>query len=337
MMKAVWFDRPGGDFELVHLETPDPPPGYVRIRVEACGVTHNDVLVRKGLLPQVQYPRVPGHEVIGVIDRLGAGITGWELGQAVGVGWHGGHCFNCSSCRGGDFINCRNAEITGVTCHGGYAQFMLARQEALVQLPEGLDPLQMAPLLCAGVTSFNALRRSGARAGELVAILGIGGLGHMALQYASRFGFRTVAISRGRDKEDWSRQLGADAFIDSESHDPAQTLIGMGGAKLVLATAPNAASVASLLRGLDNGGQLVLASLFETPIQLSPGDLIQGRRSLQGWPSGDARDAEEAVAFSVRKCIHPEVEIFPMERVAEAFEKTVNDRTRFRAVLRIPH
>ncbi len=337
MMKAVWVDRANGNLEFVHLETPDPPPGYVRVRVEACGVTHNDVLLRKGLLPGVRYPRVPGHEVIGVIDKLGAGISGWALGQAVGVGWHGGHCFNCSSCRGGDFINCRNAEITGVTSHGGFAQYLLARQEALVQIPEGLDPLQMAPLLCAGVTSFNALRRSHARGGELVAILGIGGLGHMALQYSRSLGFRTVAISRGRDKEKWARQFGADAYIDSETHDPSETLIGMGGAKLILATAPSGTAVASLIRGLDNGGQLLVAAFFETSMNVDPADLIHGRRSLQGWPSGDARDAEQAIGFSVQHCIHPEVEIFPLERVAEAYEKTATDRTRFRAVLRIPH
>ncbi len=336
MIRAVCVSRPGGDFEFVNLELPEPPPGQVRIRVSACGVSPADTLAKNGSWSPVNYPRIPGHEVVGVIDKVGAAVAGWKLGQTVGVGWHGGHCFLCSSCRAGDFINCRRGEITGLTVDGGFAEYMLARQEALVHVPDGADAISTAPLLGAGLTAFNALRRSGAAGGDVVAVQGLGGVGHLALQFSKALGFYTVAVSGDSEKEDLARELGADVFINAGTHDPARTLAGFGGAKIILATSPDMESVAALVGGLGDDGRLLAASFSDDPLRVLPRDLIRGRRSVQGWPSGDPRDAEETLQFSRRHSILPMVETFALEEIEEAYRRTLEQSLRFRAVLRIP-
>lgn len=336
MMKAAQVPHPGGDFQLVDLEIPEPVPGHVRVKVLSCGICHSDALVKDGRWPGLQFPRVPGHEVVGIVDKVGAGVVGWKPGQSVGVGWHGGHCFNCVPCREGDFINCKTAEATGVTGNGGFAEFMIARQEALVRIPEGQDSASLAPLLCAGVTAYNALRNSGARGGDLVAVQGIGGLGHLGLQYSRRLGFKTAAISRGKDKENLARELGADLFIDTETHNPAETLAGLGGARAILATAPCGKAISQLVDGLSNNGRLVVAAAAFQPMEISALQLIMGRRSVVGWPSGHARDTEETVQFSTQCEIYPMIETYPLEQVAQAYDRLIQNRARFRVVLRIP-
>ncbi len=332
-MKAARVPRAGGNFELVNLPIPEPQAGQVRIKVEACGICHSDAVVKEGGFLPVEYPRIPGHEVAGVIDAVGTGVRSWRVGQRVGVGWHGGHCFVCPPCRQGDFINCQNARITGISYDGGYAEYMVAPQEALALIPDELKAAEAAPLLCAGVTTFNALRHSVAKPGDLVAVLGIGGLGHLGIQFANKLGFRTVAISRGQDKKQLAHELGADDYIDSETSDPAQELSRMGGARVILATATSGKTFASILNGIGTNGQLLVVAAPSDPTELYLPLLITGRRSIQGWASGTAKDSEETLSFSALRHALPMIETFPLERVSEAYERMMSNKTRFRAVL----
>lgn len=332
-MKVVQIPYAGGPFQLVERPLPEPAAGQVRLKVEACGVCHSDSMVKEGGVMPVTYPRVPGHEVIGRIDAPGAGVRPWTIGQRVGVGWHGGHCFICPPCRRGDFIHCENALITGLSYDGGYAEYMLVPQEALVFVPDSLNAAESAPLLCAGVTTFNALRHSNARPGDLVAVQGLGGLGHLGVQFASKSGFRTVAISRGRDKEQLARELGADDYIDTETNDPAHKLLSMGGAHVILATAPSGPAIGGLINGLRPGGQLLVVAAPNDATHLFLALLISGTRAIQGWPSGTAVDSEDTLNFSMLRQVRPMVETFPLAHAQEAYEHMMTSRVRFRAVL----
>ncbi len=333
LMKAVQISKAGGDFELVEREIPQPGPREVRIKVEACGICHSDAFVKEGTFPGITYPRVPGHEVAGYIDELGEGVSAWEKGQRVGVGWHGGHCFTCEPCRVGDFVNCQNQKITGITDDGGYAEYMIAPQEAVALMPDRLKAVDAAPLLCAGITTYNALRNSGARGGDLVAIQGIGGLGHLAVQFASKLGFRAVAISRGQDKKDLALKLGAHHYLDSASVNVAEELSNMGGARIILATAPNSQAIARIIDGLSIDGKLMIVAASGDPIEVTPLQLIIGRKSILGWPSGHAKDSEETLNFSALSGALPMIETFPLERVREAYERMIANKVRFRVVL----
>lgn len=332
-MKAVQVARAAGPFELIECPLPEARAGQVRIKVEACGVCHSDSMVKEGGVIPVAYPRVPGHEVIGTIDALGEGVRSWKVGQRVGVGWHGGHCFVCPACRRGDFIHCANSLVTGFSYDGGYAQYMLAPHEALALVPDQLKAAEAAPLLCAGITTFNALRHSIAQPGDLVAVQGLGGLGHLGVQFASRFGFRTVAISRGRDKEQLARNLGADDYIDTEASDPAQKLQHLGGAHVVLATAPSGPAIGGLVDGLRANGQLLVVASPHDATPLALASLIASTRSIQGWASGTAVDSEDTLNFSALRQVRPMVETFPLARVQEAYERMMTNQVRFRAVL----
>lgn len=331
-MKAVQVSKPNGPFEVVSREVRDPGPGELRIRVEACGVCHSDALTKAGAYPGLTLPRVPGHEIAGRVDAIGADVTGWEPGDRVGVGWHGGHCFVCDPCRRGDFINCEKARITGITLDGGYAEYAVVPFEAAARIPDGLDAAEAGPLLCAGITTYNSLRNSGARPGDTVAVQGIGGLGHLAIQYSARMGFRTVALSHGSDKEALARELGAHDYIDTQKVDAAEGLRKLGGADLVLATAPHSAAIASTIDGLKARGKLlVVAAAFE-PLQIPALTLLSGK-TIAGWPSGSAIDSEETMAFSALTGVRPRIERFPLEKAEEAFGKVMSNRVRFRAVL----
>ena len=332
-MTAVQVPQAGADFELVERATPEPKAGEVRIKVEACGVCHSDVFVKEGLWPGIDYPRVPGHEVAGRIDKLGEGVTAWALGDRVGVGWHGGHCFHCAPCRAGDFVNCQTVQITGITHDGGYAEYMVTPEAAMARIPDDLSAAEAAPLLCAGVTTYNSLRNTGARPGDLVAVQGVGGLGHLGIQFASKMGFRTVAISRGRDKENLALSLGAHAYIDAEASEVGPVLTEMGGARVVLATSPDAASMTPLLEGLGVDGQLLIVGADASPLSVSPVQLIPGRRSIRGWPSGHAKDSEDTMNFSVLSGTRPVIEEFPLARAGEAYNRMMANEARFRAVL----
>jgi D-arabinose 1-dehydrogenase-like Zn-dependent alcohol dehydrogenase len=307
----------------------------VRIRVEACGVCHSDVFAKTGIWPGLKYPVVPGHEVIGTIDSVGAGVVDWHRGQRVGVGWFAGNCGRCLACRRGDLVNCANLKTPGINIDGGYAEYMIAPIEGLSLVPDGLASLESAPLLCAGITTFNALRNTSARGGDTVAILGIGGLGHLGVQYAVKLGFRTVAIARGRDKEALARELGAHEYIDSESQDPAQALQALGGARVILATATNSDAMSRTIGGLGIDGQLLVVGATSEPIQVSPFQLIPGRRSVAGWPSGTAIDAEDTLKFSAMTGVRPRIEVYPLERAAEAYDRMMSGKARFRVVIQV--
>ncbi len=332
-MKAVQVSKAGGDFEIVEREIPQPGPLQVRIKVQACGICHSDALVKEGHWPGVKYPRVPGHEVAGVIDEVGAGVTIWNKGQKVGVGWHGGHCFECDACRRGDFISCQNEKITGISYDGGYAEYMIAPEEAVAAMPDGISADEAAPLLCAGITTFNALRNSGARPGDVVAVQGIGGLGHLGVQYASKMGFHTVAIGRGGDKEALAKKLGADQYIDSSATDAARELKKLGGARIILATAPDSKTIASVVDGLSVNGKLLIVAAPGEPMQVNPVALIMGRRGIQGWPSGVAPDSEDTMRFSSRTGVRPMIERYPLEKAAEGYQQMISGKVRFRVVL----
>ena len=332
-MRAVQVSRPNGPFELVEREIPDPGAGAVRIKVEACGICHSDSLVKSGAMPGFKYPRVPGHEVVGTVDALGPGTTGVAQGQRVGVGWHGGYCGHCDACRRGDFFACRSGRITGLTHDGGYADYMIAHFSALALLPEGLSAIEAGPLVCAGVTTFNALRNSGARAGETVAILGIGGLGHLGVQFAAKMGFRTLAIARGSDKEALAKKLGAHQYIDSEKQDVAAALLKFGGAKVILATATNADAMTATLGGLAVHGKLLVLGAPHEPLKVPALILIGGRRSIMGWYSGTAIDSQDTLEFSLLAGVKAMTEVFPLERAAEAYERMMSGKARFRVVL----
>lgn len=332
-MKAAQISKPRGDWELVEREIPEPGAGEVRIKVEACGVCHSDMFVKDGLWPGLQYPRIPGHEIAGRIDALGAGVSEWEVGQRVGVGWHGGHCFKCENCRRGDFILCRSAKVTGISHDGGYAEYMVSPAAAVAAMPEELPAEEAAPLLCAGITVFNSLRNAGARAGDLVAVQGVGGLGHLGIQCAQRMGFATAALARGKDKEALAVKLGAKYYIDAAAGSPAEALQKLGGARLILATAPEAKSISALVGGLAPGGKLLIVGAALEPLAISALDLIGARRAIQGWPSGTAMDSEDTLRFSALTGIRPMIEKYPLAKVAEAYERMHSGKARFRAVL----
>lgn len=332
-MRAVQVSRPNGPLEVVEREIPKPGAGEVRIKVQACGICHSDTATREGLFPGIQYPRVPGHEVAGLIDALGPGVARWTAGERVGVGWYGGSCGYCDSCRRGDFFACQTATlVTGITHDGGYADYMIAPAPSLAAIPVELEAVEAAPLMCAGVTTFNALRNSGARPGELVAILGLGGLGHLGVQFADKMGFRTVAIARGQDKEPLAKRLGAQHYIDSHSLDPAVELRKLGGAKVVLATVTDGPSMAATVGGLAANGTLLVLGAAGL-LQVSPLTLISGRQSIKGWYSGTSIDSQETLAFSVLAGVRSMNEIFPLERADEAYDHMLSGKARFRVVL----
>jgi D-arabinose 1-dehydrogenase-like Zn-dependent alcohol dehydrogenase len=334
-MKAVQISKPRGEWELVERVIPEPRAGHVRVKVEACGICHSDVFVKEGRWPGLEYPRVPGHEIAGHIDAVGDNVTAWNKGQRVGVGWHGGHCFVCAPCRRGDFAMCVQRQVTGFDFDGGYAEYMIARAETLAAIPDALPAEEAGPFMCAGVTVYNALRHTGARAGEVVAVHGIGGLGHLGVQYARQMGFATVAINRGHDKESLARQLGAHHYIDAIAQDAVTELQKLGGARVILATAPNAPAISALIDGLSPSGTLLVPAAPAEPLTISMRSLISGRRSVAGWYAGTAKDSQETLEFSWLSAVHPMIEKYPLGRVAEAYEQMHSGRVRFRVVLTV--
>jgi len=332
-MKVAQVAKRNAAIEIVERDVPDPKSREVRIKVQACGVCHSDMFTVVGAFPGIKYPRVPGHEVIGIIDAVGAEVPDWKAGMRVGVGWHGGHCGHCSSCRRGDFITCKEGKIPGISYDGGYAEYMIAPFEALASVPEELGADDAAPLLCAGITTFNALRNSGARAGDLVAILGVGGLGHLGVQYAAKMGFKTVAIARGADKGPLAKKLGAHIYIDSTSQNPAAELTKLGGAKVIVATVTDSKTMSSAVSGLGIDGKFVVVGASAEPMEVSPLMLIGPRRSIAGWPSGTAVDSEDTMNFSVLSNVRPMVETFPLAQAAEAYAHMMSGKARFRVVV----
>lgn len=331
-MKAIQVNSPGADFELVRKEVPEPKENEVLIKVEACGVCHGDAVTKEGHFPGIQYPRIPGHEVVGLIDKLGSDVLPWKVGQRVGVGWHGGHCFNCNACLRGEFGACEHSLTTGVSTDGGYAEYMVVRTEALASIPDGLDSMRAAPLLCAGRTTFGALKNSVARGGDLVAIHGLGGLGHLAVQFAAKLGFRTVVLSRGREKEQLAYKLGAHVYIDTNGANAANELKNMGGAKVILCTAPNGKAISELVGGLGRNGHMIIVAFSREMLQIPSNLLLMGGRSISGWVGGTP---DEALNFSVLSGIAPMIEVFPLEQAAEAYEKMMMATVHFRAVLKM--
>ncbi len=333
-MRAVQVPGPGAAFELVQREIPEPGAGSVRIKVQACGVCHSDSFTKEGIWPGVRYPRVPGHEIAGIIDAVGHGVAGWTAGQRVGVGWHGGHCGYCDSCRRGDFVTCQVAlQIPGITYDGGYAEYTIAPATALALIPEELSAVEAGPLMCAGITTFNALRNSGAKPGDTVAILGVGGLGHLAVQFAAKMGFKTVAVARGRDKELLVRKLGALHYVDSQAQDVAAELGKLGGARVIVATITSGKAMSAAIGGLSVNGKLIVLGAASDPLEVSGLLLIGGRRSIVGWPSGTSIDSQDTLSFSVLTGVRAMTEVFPLERAAEAYERMMSGSARFRAVL----
>src|SRR5438876_5021373 len=332
-MKVAQLSKHGGNFQLVEREIPEPGRGQVRVKVEACGICHSDFVVKDGLWPGLQYPRVPGHEVAGRVDAVGDGVTNWKSGQRVGVGWHGGHDFVCEQCRRGDFTMCVNRKVTGIDFDGGYAEYMIAPAAALAAIPDELPTEDAGPFMCAGVTVYNALRNSGARGGDVVAVHGIGGLGHLGVQYARQMGFRTVAVGRGKDKESLAKKLGAHHYIDSGSGDAAAELQKLGGARVILGTAPNAEAISALVDGLAPDGNLLVPAAPNEPLTISMMSMIAGRRSVSGWYSGTAKDSQDTLEFSALTGVHPMIEKYPLSRVAEAYEQMHSGKVRFRVVL----
>jgi D-arabinose 1-dehydrogenase-like Zn-dependent alcohol dehydrogenase len=335
-MRAVQVGRPKGPLELVERDIPEPGPGHVRIKVQACGLCHSDSLTVEGSLPGIRYPRIPGHEVAGRVDLVGPGVAGWTIGQRVGVGWHGGHCGYCDSCRRGDFVTCQIApQVTGITYDGGYADYMVTHAGALALIPDALSAVEAGPLTCAGITTYNSLRNSGARPGDVVAVHGVGGLGHLGVQFAARMGFRTVAIARGKDKESLARKLGAQHYIDSQAQDPAAELAKLGGAKVILSTVISGKAMSAMVGGLAVNGRLLVLGAGADPIEVSPIQLIMGRRSIVGWPSGSSIDSQETLSFSALTGVRSMNEVFPLERAAEAYELMMSGKARFRVVLAV--
>ncbi len=332
-MKAVQVPKPGADFEIVEREIPAPGPGQVRIRVQACGVCHSDVVTKDGALPGISYPRVPGHEVAGVIDDVGSGVKNWKKGERVGVGWFGGQDGTCLACRRGDFANCASMIICGVSYDGGYQEYMVAPVEALAHMPESLDPAEAAPLMCAGITTFNALRHSGAVPSDLVAIQGIGGLGHLGVQFARKFGYRVAAIGRGPDNSVLARKLGAEVYIDSSATDAAAELQKLGGARVILATAPSGKAMSALVGGLGDNGTLVVVGAAADPIEVAPFQLLFGRKRIQGWSAGIATDSEDTLRFAEMTGVRPMIEKYPLAKAAEAYARMMSGKAEFRVVL----
>lgn len=332
-MRVMQISEAGGPLELREREIPEPGPGDVRVRVQACGVCHSDSYAKEGHFPGVTYPVVPGHEVAGVVDAIGDGVHGWTVGERVGVGWFGGNCGDCEPCRRGDFIACQNNPIPGVTADGGYAEYLVCRAAALARVPDELSAEDAAPLMCAGVTTFNALRRSGARAGGLVAVLGIGGLGHLGVQFAVRLGFETVAIARGKEKEELAGRLGAHHYIDSEAEDVADALSRLGGAAAILATVTSASAMSAAVGGLGVRGRMIVVGASGEPLAVTPGQLIGGNRSIHGHASGTSMDSQDTLAFSALTGVRPMVETMPLERAGDAYERMMGNSARFRVVL----
>jgi D-arabinose 1-dehydrogenase-like Zn-dependent alcohol dehydrogenase len=323
----------GGAFQLVEKQFPDPGPGHVRIRVQACGVCHSDSLTKEGMWPGLQFPRVPGHEVAGVLDAIGPDVPVFKVGQRVGLGWHGGHCNYCTPCRRGDFMLCENQQISGINYDGGYADYVVAPANAIALVPDELKDADAGPLLCAGVTTFNALRNSGARTGDTVAILGIGGLGHLAVQYAAKAGYRTVAVARGQDKGPLAKQLGAHIYIDSTAQDPAKGLQKIGGANIILSTVTSAKALEWVIDGLAPAGKFILVGAPDGPVVINPFPLLLGRRTFAGWPSGTGMDSEDTLNFSALTGVKPMIETYPLEKAEEAYDRMMSGKARFRAVL----
>jgi D-arabinose 1-dehydrogenase-like Zn-dependent alcohol dehydrogenase len=332
-MKVAQISKAGGDFEIVERQIPKPGPGQVRIKVRACGVCHSDVFTKEGSWPGIQYPRVPGHEVAGVIDELGAGVSGWSEGQRAGVGWHGGHDGTCLSCRRGDFRNCQNLKIAGISYDGGYQQYMLASVEALTAIPESLNDVETAPLLCAGITTYNALRHSGALPGDLVAVLGVGGLGHLGIQFANKFGYKVAAIGLGSEDATLAKKLGASVYIDSKSTNAREALQKLGGAQVILATAPSSKAMSELIDGLGPNGKLMVIGVAAEPIEVTPVQLVNGSRTIQGWASGTPVDAEDTLRFAELSGVRPMIETYPLEKAAEAYARMMSGKAQFRVVL----
>jgi D-arabinose 1-dehydrogenase-like Zn-dependent alcohol dehydrogenase len=332
-MKAAQIPKAGADFEIVEREIPKPGAAQVRIKVQACGVCHSDLFTKEGYWPGIQYPRVPGHEVVGIIDELGEGVSEWKKGQRIGVGWHGGHDGTCLYCRRGDFRNCRNLKIPGISYDGGYEQYMVAPVEALTTMPEGLSDVEAAPLLCAGITTYNALRHSGALPGDVVAVLGIGGLGHLGIQFANKFGYKVAAVGRGSESAPLAKKLGASVYIDNKVTNPAEELQKMGGAQVILGTAPSAKSMTEVIDGLAPNGRLMVVGAEAEPVQVTPVQLINGSRNIQGWASGTPTDAEDTLRFAELTGVRPMIETYPLEKAAEAYARMMSGKAQFRVVL----
>jgi D-arabinose 1-dehydrogenase-like Zn-dependent alcohol dehydrogenase len=332
-MKAVQIPKPGADFEIVEREIPKPTEGQVRIKVQACGVCHSDLFTKEGVWPGIQYPRVPGHEVVGIIDEVGDGVSEWKNGQRAGVGWHGGHDGTCRACRRGDFRNCQNLKIPGISYDGGYQQYMVAPVEALTTIPESLSDVEAAPLLCAGITTYNALRHSGAMPGDLVAVLGVGGLGHLGIQFASKFGYKVAAVGRGSESAALAKKLGASVYIDNMVTNAAEQLQKLGGAQVILATVPSSKAMTEAIDGLAPNGKLMVIGVDIEPIDVTPAQLINGSRSLQGWASGTPADAEDTLRFAELTGVRPMIETYPLERAAEAYARMLSGGAQFRVVL----
>ena len=332
-MKVAAISKPGADFSIMEREVPNPQAGHVRIKVQACGVCHSDQLTKEGLWPGIQYPRVPGHEVVGIIDEVGAGVSTWKKGQRVGVGWHGGQDNTCIECRRGDFANCRNVQVAGISYDGGYQQYMIAPIEALASVPESLSAAEAGPLLCAGITTYNALRHSGAMPGDLVGVQGIGGLGHLGVQFANKFGYKVAAIGRGPENATLAKKLGATVYIDSQATNAAQELQKLGGAQVILATAPNSKAMSALIDGLGPHGKLIVVGAAFDPIEVTPLQLISGSKSIQGWWSGIPTDSEDTLRFCELTGVRPMIETYPLERAAEAYDRMMSGKAEFRVVL----
>lgn len=332
-MKVAQVSGPGADFQVVEREIPEPQAGHVRIKVQACGVCHSDSFTKEGSWPGIQYPRVPGHEVVGIIDELGTGVSEWRKGLRAGVGWHGGHDNTCRECRRGDFRNCRNVKVPGISYDGGYEQYMIAPVEALVPMPETLSDTEAAPLLCAGITTYNALRHSGALPGDLVAVQGIGGLGHLGIQFANKFGYQVAAIGRGAEIAPLAKKLGASLYIDTKTTNPAEALQKLGGARVILATAPSSKAMSELFDGLGPNGKLIVIGVAFDPLEITPVQLVTGSRTIQGWAAGTAADAEDTVRFAEISGVRPMIETYPLERAAEAYDRMMSGKAQFRVVL----
>lgn len=333
LMKAAQVPKGGGDFQIVERAIPEPERGQVRIKVQACGVCHSDVFTKEGQWPGIQFPRVPGHEVVGIVDEIGQGVSVWRKGQRVGVGWHGGQDNTCRACRRGDFRHCENLKVPGISYDGGYAEYMVAPVEALVPIPEALKNTEAAPLLCAGVTTYNALRHSGAFPGDLVAIQGIGGLGHLGVQFGNKFGYKVAAVGRGPDTAPLAKKLGASVYIDSKATNAAEALKKLGGAQVILATAPNSKAMAELFDGLAPNGKLMVIGAAFDPIEITPVQLITGSRAIQGWVSGTPADSDDTLRFAELSGVRPMVETYPLEKAGEAYARMMSGKAEFRVVL----
>jgi D-arabinose 1-dehydrogenase-like Zn-dependent alcohol dehydrogenase len=332
-MKVVQVPKPGADFEIVEREIPEPGAGQVRIRVHACGICHSDVITKEGLLPGIMYPRVPGHEVAGVIDELGAGVKEWHKGQRIGVGWHGGQDGTCLACRRGDFVNCANAMVCGISYDGGYQEYMVAPVEALAHMPESLDAAEAAPLMCAGVTTFNSLRHSGALPSDLVAVQGIGGLGHLGIQFAKKFGYRVAAVGRGPDNAALAKKLGAEVYIDSAATDPAAELQKLGGASVILATAPSGKAMSALVGGLGPNGTMLVVGASMDSIEVAPNQLLFGKKGIKGWAGGIPTDSQDTLRFAEMTGVRPMIERYPLAEAAAGYARMISGKAEFRVVL----